>query len=90
MNRHIFLSPHVTYFRLTSSKVSVNAGLRLGWVGGQIPGDSFTMRIWSETEDVVDLNLQPNGAAKNCWEVVLTLANDVLFNDRHGAELELL
>ena len=48
------------------------------------------MRIWSETEDVVDLNLQPNGAAKNCWEVVLTLANDVLFNDLHGAEFELL
>ena len=52
--------------------------------------DSFTMRIWSETEDVVDLNLRANGAAKNCWEVVLTLANDVLCNDLRGAEFELL
>lgn len=60
------------------------------WADPRNLGDSFTMRIWSETEDVVDLNLQPNGAAKNCWEVVLTLANDVLFNDLHGAELELL
>ena len=48
------------------------------------------MRIWSETDDVVDLNLRANGAAKNCWEVVLTLANDVLCNDLRGAEFELL
>lgn len=52
--------------------------------------DSFTMRIRSETEDVVDLNLQASGAAENCWEVVLTLVNDVLFNDPHGAEFVFL
>ena len=43
-----------------------------------------------ETLDVVGLNLQANGAAENCWEVVLTLANDVLFNDLHFAEFVLL
>jgi len=48
------------------------------------------MRIRSETEDVVDLNLQASGAAENCWEVVLTLVNDVLFNDPHGAEFVFL
>ena len=66
-----------------------------GWGGGGGGrwADSWNLieihlprEIWSETKDVVDLNLQANGAAKNCWKVVLTLANDVLFNDLHGAE----
>ena len=42
--------------------------------------------IWSEAEDVVDLDLQANRAAINSWGLFFSFANDVLFNDLHGAE----
>ena len=39
-------------------------------------------------EDVVDLDLdlQVNRAAINSWGLFFSFANDVLFNDLHGAE----